>query len=130
MKTKRALVAIGLATIAFAVLFVLPIWVPIPVLFYKPAEHAWVVDVKVSGIGMDFYGRCLVAVAVAGVVGGAAYLVSLRLRPPTSRAIAITAGVAIAVTVAVMIGCSWTLGRRTLTPPVIPSGTLGSAERR
>jgi hypothetical protein len=116
VRDKRLLLATCIAASAFVASYLLPNFVPIPLMFYKPSEHAWIFAVKVPGIGIDFYGRCLLATVIAMLVGGGAYVGTLRLRPPGSRVVAMMAVLALALALLAMAFFGWTLAHRTLSP--------------
>lgn len=64
----RAHTGLSLAVTAFAVAFTLPVFVPLPLLWYRPLTGAWAFGSVPADLAMDWYGRVLFA-ALAGVVG-------------------------------------------------------------
>ncbi len=74
MSTRHATHAIVcIATGAFALAYVLPAFVAVPLPWYHPVERVWTVGVHASGIAMDFFGRCLFAAVVSSLVAALMY---------------------------------------------------------
>ena len=107
---------------AFAVTFVLPAFVTMPVLWYQPVEHAWIYDVRAPGIAMDFYGRCLDASIASTLLGGAAHAICRRfIRPePSGSTVALLTTWALTFTILVMTFFAWRLIHRAPVPPPTP----------
>lgn len=124
MSTKHAgYLAFCAATIVFALAYALPAFVEMPLLWYKPADRTWVVDVKTSGIAMDFYGRCLFAALASALLGGMTFLISRRLvsREPSTRTIALVTTWALTLTMLAMSFYAWRLAHRDPVPPPTPA---------
>jgi hypothetical protein len=119
-KPHAVLVASCVATLAFALAFVVPSFVAVPMLWYHPADRDWTFEVKASGIAMDFYGRCTWAVLASGLLGAGGYFV-VRGRRISSRLLAVLTVWAIAVAILVMAFVVWRLVHREPVPPPIPS---------
>ena len=80
MVRKHALyIAICAASAAFSFAHILPEIYPVRVLWYYPLERRWAFELHPSDLAMGWYGRCLLATAVAGAVGLASLLL-VRLR--------------------------------------------------
>ena len=90
MSAKHAVhLAVCVAVIAFAVGLALPAFVPMPMLWYRPVEHDWLLEVHASGVAMDFFGRCLLAAVVSVVATAMTYAMARRMcrrdpRPETT----------------------------------------------
>jgi hypothetical protein len=99
------------ATGAFALAYVLPAFVPVPLPWYHPVERLWTVGVHASGIAMDFYGRCLFAAAVSSLVAALTYTFARGLpsREPSSRVVALVTLWAIGLPVLVIAFYTWRL---------------------
>lgn len=65
--TSRSHTALCLATVAFALAFTLPMYVPVPLLWYHPLEGAWQFEVTPTTMAMGWYGRLLWGVVAAGI---------------------------------------------------------------
>jgi hypothetical protein len=112
MPGRHALhLAICVATIAFAFALALPAFVPIPVLWYAPNDHAWSFEVHAHGIAMDFYGRCLFASAASALAGVVTYAYALRRR---RAPIALFTTWALSLTLLVIAFYVWRLVHRAL----------------
>src|SRR5512140_1832954 len=95
MQTKYAVhLAACVAIITFAIALALPSFIDVPLLWYRPTEHAWSYQVHPSGgIAMDFFGRCLLASVSSSVTATLAYSVARRTRRNPSRRAVGTAAV-------------------------------------
>jgi|HubBroStandDraft_6_1064221.scaffolds.fasta_scaffold84353_2 hypothetical protein len=124
MPTKNAVhLACCVATIAFAVAFVFPAFVPTPVLWYWPAERSWAFEVAARGIAMDFYGRCVVA-AIASTLAAVATYAALRRfthREPRARVVTLFTMWAIGFVLVAISFSVWRLAHRVPVPPPVPS---------
>ncbi len=103
--------AMCVATGAFALAYVLPAFVPVPLPWYHPVERVWTVGVHASGIAMDFYGRCLFAAVVSSLVAALMYTFA-RGAPRcelSSRMVALFTLWAVGLPVLVIAFCAWRL---------------------
>jgi hypothetical protein len=119
---RRHAIYVGLcaATVAFAVVYMLPAVVPVPVLWYYPLEHRWAYELEPSGLAMDWYGRTLLSALAAVVAYAAGWAIARRL-PPLRHGFALwPAWTATAVVVAMAL-YAWQLMHRVPTPTPLPA---------
>ncbi len=122
MRKQDALfVALAAGTIAFAVAFVYPMFTPESVAWYYPLEHRWALEVKPSGLAMDFYGRTAQATAAWCVVFMATFAIVRNRATITARMLGLFAGWAIIAILFVMLYYGWTLHHRVPVASPIPS---------
>jgi hypothetical protein len=124
MSTKYAIyLTVCVATIAFVAGLALPVFVDLPVFWYRPAERAWLFAVHPPGVAMDFFGRCLLAVAIAAVTTAIVYPVTRRVlrRDPTSATVTLFGAWTITLAGFAIAFFAWHLANRTPIPPPIPS---------
>ena len=74
-------IAVEVAVMVFCWSFAFLLLHPMPTLWYYPLEHRWAWETQPSGLAMDWYGRTLVSIMVAGL-GGALSWGILRRRAP------------------------------------------------
>jgi hypothetical protein len=103
--------AVCVATIAFALAYAVPAFIPVPLPWYHPAERAWTFGVHASGIAMDFYGRCLFAAVVSSLAAALMYVFirCLPEREPSSRIVALLTFWAIGLPILVIAFYTWRL---------------------
>jgi hypothetical protein len=116
------LVALCVATITSSLVFALPAFVPLPVLWYHPVDRDWTFETTASGIAMDFYGRCLWASLAALTLGGGVYRLISRFRrsPLSSQTLVLFTVWAITLTALVMVFFVWRLAHRVPVAPPMP----------
>ncbi len=112
--------ALCMATIAFALAFTYPMYVPTRVLWYLPLERAWVLEVKPRALGADFYGRVLLALAAWGVAFAASWAI-VRRRAPSARTLGLFTAWAITATLLAMLHYAWILYFREPVPELLPT---------
>ncbi len=113
MSSKYAThLAVCVATIAFALAYTVPAFIPVPQLWYHPVERVWTFGVHANGIAMDFYGRCLFSAVVSPLAAALMYVFARCLagREPSSRIVALFTFWAIGLPVLVIAFCIWRLG--------------------
>jgi hypothetical protein len=124
MSNKHAVhLATCVAQIAFALALAFPAFVAVPLPRYYPADRWWTFDVHATGIAMDFYGRCLLAVLVSALTAAGTYLCARRFvrRDPGGRIVALFTVWAISLTFLVIAFYAWRLAHRAVSPPSLPS---------
>jgi hypothetical protein len=114
-------VALCAGTIAFALAFTYPMYTPTRVLWYLPLERDWVLAVKPKQLGMDFYGRVLLAMIAWAVAFVPTWLVARRLKPPSPRTIGLFTAWAVTATVLACLHYGWILYFRNPVPEPLPS---------
>lgn len=122
MSTKHAThVSVCLAIIAFSIALALPAFVPMPMLFYRPVEHEWLLELHPSGIAMDFFGRCLLAGACSAIAAFASYAIARRRRRDAKPETLAMLGIwAIAIAMIAMAFFSWRqIHRPTAVTPAV-----------
>jgi hypothetical protein len=101
---QRSYVTSLSAVIGFAAAFAWPALVPTRALWYYPLEHRWALELKPTGLAMDWYGRnvlaALVAVAFAALANAAARRMT-SLSPRAHLAWAAVAALAVLASAAV-----------------------------
>ena len=65
-KSQALYLQLCAATVAFCLVFMLPAFVPISVLWYYPLEHRWALQLRAEGLAMDWFGRLLWALLAGG----------------------------------------------------------------
>lgn len=117
---RAAQLALSVATIAFALVFVYPAFAEQAIPFYYPLERRWAWEVLPSGLAIDFYGRLLLAIAVATPVGLGAWAVGRRAWIPGDRGAVILTGWALTAVLLAMLHFGWHLYFRTPIPEPLP----------
>jgi len=119
--SKQALqVALCAAAVAFALIFALPAFKPLPVFWYYPLQHRWAFELKPTALAMDWYGRTALASATALVAFALTALVGRRWTP-SARALGLWAAwVATACAIAMSLYV-FQLAQRVPTPAPLPS---------
>jgi hypothetical protein len=119
MSIKHAThVAICASIIAFSIALASPAFVPIPVAWYRPVDHAWSFAVHADGVSIDFYGRCGFAAIASIAVAAVAYRFARRARRELSRDGAAIATVwALAIVTIAMAFFTWRQLHRRFEPP-------------
>jgi hypothetical protein len=124
--SSRAHTSLSLAIVLFVVAFMLPMFVPVPLLWYHPLEGAWRFEVTPTTLGMDWYGRLLWGVVAAGVGLALGRLVPARAAL-TRRAKAWWAFGALGIVVAAVTIKVVLMVARTPVPLAPPGATSGVA---
>ena len=119
-RSRPAYVASCVATIAFAAVFVLPMYRPQAVPWYYPLEWRWAWEVAPTALAMDFFGRGVLALVVALPLAAIAYTVGRRVRAIPDRALDLLSAWAITATVFAMIHFGWHLYFRDPMPAPLP----------
>jgi hypothetical protein len=134
MSTKYSVYfATCVAIVTFALALAAPAFVDIPILSYRPVEHAWSLDVHpAGGIAMDFFGRCLFATLVAGALAAVTYVIARRVvrREATASTVAVFALWTIGITFIAIAFFSWRLSHRMPAPPHEASSCAVTSQRR
>ncbi len=103
--------------VVFLILYVLPLALEGPSLWYLPLERRWVLGLaRPPGLVMDWYGRTLLAALAGAVVAGAVASWRAPLRRPRAWAVAMATTLVVA-----LAAYAWTLHHRVLTPPAEPA---------
>ena len=122
MEREHALyIALCVAILGFPLAFGYPAHVETRVLWYYPIEHRWAFEVQPTGLAMDWYGRTLLATAVAIAAFFGVYGLSRRWKIVRERSFKMWAAWAITVTFLVMTFYAWNLYSRRPTPAPLPS---------
>ncbi len=75
----RADFAAGCAMMAaFGLVFLVMGLVPLPLLWYHPLDHRWLLETRPQGLAIDFFGRTIYASAAAAIAGVAGRVVGAR----------------------------------------------------
>ncbi len=121
-KADLVFVALALATAVFAIAFVVPFFTEVSVPWYYPLERRWALELKPSGLAMDFYGRTLISMLAATVTFVITVLVGGRKKTPFQpRTLGVVAAWAITLTLLVISYFGWTLYSRRPVPAPIPT---------
>ena len=67
MSARRLHDIVCITTLVFLIAYVLPLFGVGPTLWYVPLEDQWVLGAKPAKLVMDWYGRTLFAILVAGI---------------------------------------------------------------
>lgn len=122
MKKQEALfVALAAGAIAFAFAFIVPVLAGEPVAWYYPLEHRWALEVKPTGLAMDFYGRTLQATAAWALVVLIVLPLAKRAKGISARTIGLVTAWAVTAVVLVMLHYAWTLHFRRPIPAPVPT---------
>jgi len=120
-KAQAVYVALSAAAIAFALSFAWPAYAPTSVFWYYPLERRWALEVKPSGLAMDWYGRCLLSTLIAVVAFAVVHLVARRLRPLTRRGHGLWAAWMVTAVLLAMALYASQLAMRNPVPEPLPS---------
>ena len=97
--------------------------VPTPLLWYEPVERVWRWAASGSLVGMDFYGRIVLALAAGSLSALVATSIPkvMRIRiESTSFVQKMMAGYAVVLTVSALTALAWLFSHRTIIPPDVP----------
>jgi hypothetical protein len=120
-KADLLLVAFSLATVVFAIAFVLPMFAETSVPWYYPLERRWAFEVKPTGLAMDFYGRMIHAALAATIAFVVAVAVGGRKKTAFQpRTLGLFTAWAMTATLLVIAYFAWTLYERRPVPAPIP----------
>ncbi len=122
MKKQESLfVALSMGTIAFAFAFIVPMLAGEPVVWYYPLEHRWTLEVKPSGLALDFYGRMLQAMVAWAVVVLITLPIAKRVKTISLRTAGLVTAWTLTAVLLVMLHYAWTLHFRRPIPEPVPS---------
>lgn len=119
MKIPAAWLGFLVASTFFSVVYTIPIFMAVPLPWYLPLAHDWVWAPKPPQLGMDWYGRTMVAGLVAVLAWTSTYLIGRRWTPSV-RGIQLWALVAAAALLAAMISHGLHLWPRVPVPEPLP----------
>lgn len=119
MKVPPAWLSFLVAATLFFVVYTVPIFVSVPLPWYLPLAHDWVWAPKPPQLGMDWYGRTLMAGLVAVLAWIFAYLAGRR-RSPSILAIQLWTLLAAAVFLAAIVSHGLLLWPRAPVPEPLP----------
>lgn len=120
-KADLLFVAFSLATVVFAIAFVLPFFTELGVPWYYPLERRWAFEIKPKGLAMDFFGRTLEASLAATVTFVVTVAIGRRKKTPfESRTLGLCAAWALTATLLVIAYFAWTLYERRPVPSPLP----------
>jgi hypothetical protein len=122
LQSKQALyVGCCASIVAFALVFALPAVVQMRVPWYYPVEHRWALEVKATGLAMDWFGRCLYSAASAALAFGAGYLSVVRRKAPMVSGLGTWAGwAAAALALTMTLYVFQLVPRRSVAAPLPP----------
>jgi hypothetical protein len=118
-KPAALFVALGAAAIAFVVAYAYPAFASEALPWYYPADHAWVVEVRPTGVAIDLYARLAQACLAWSVVFAVALPIARRRREIGPRAVGLVAAWALTAIAFAMLFFAWTLHYRVPVP--VPS---------
>lgn len=122
MKKQDALfLAMAAGTIAFAFAFIVPMLASTPVAWYYPLEHRWTLEVKPTGLAMDFYGRLVQALVAWAIVVLITLPIARRVKQLSLRTIGLVTAWTVTAVLLVMLHYAWTLHFRRPIPEPIPT---------
>jgi hypothetical protein len=119
------------AVIGWSLAIVVPVFGPVPMLWYYPLDHAFELSTRAHGFATSWYGRSTLALA-GGVVGFALGAIIVRVaRARSQRAMTLgTLWAAVAVVLALSV-YAYQLAHRVPVPePLPPSFTHADAPAR
>jgi hypothetical protein len=106
---------------AFQLTFLILGLMRLPVPWYHPVEHRWLLEVRPRGLAMNFYGNVLYATVAAALAYPAGYLLGARSRGSlTSDQAWLALGYALAFMVVVMAMLAYEIWPRPPTPIPVP----------
>jgi hypothetical protein len=114
-------IAVEAAVMVFCWSFAFLLLHPMPTLWYYPLEHRWAWETHSTGFAMDWYGRTLVSIMVAGL-GGAMSWGILRRRAPLSPEIqdGWMGALVVSIVFVVLVIVVTSLGRHPVPEPLPP----------
>ena len=116
MKARALFVALGVAAIAFAVAFAVPVFASEPVAWYYPAERAWAFEVRPAGVAIDLYGRLAQAILAWALAFAVALPIARRRAEIGVRAVGLVTAWLLTAILFVMLFAAWTLHYRVPVP--------------
>ncbi|MBI2060029.1 MAG: hypothetical protein HYT87_09690 [Nitrospirae bacterium] len=120
--TNRHLAASTFVT-GYLAAFLYAYLVPTRLLWYEPVERVWRFAASGSLVGMDFYGRIILALTAGTVASAVATGLSRSLRAnfnPKSFLPRMMAGYAVILTVSALVALAWLFSHRSIIPPDLP----------
>jgi hypothetical protein len=122
---KHALfIALSVATATFALVHIFPELYPVRVLWYYPLERRWAFELAPSGLAMAWYGRSLLAMAVAVAVFAGALAIAQRRSGATKLGLQSWAAGAATAAVLTMTAYTWCLVQRRPASERVPEGRI------
>jgi len=113
------------AVVVSSLVYVVPAFVTIPVLWYYPLAHAWALESRPDGFALDWYGRTLWSVLSAGVAFGAASVVAGRMPAASPRAFRVWAAWVGMTSLLAIAVYTYQLAHREPVPEPLPAGHDG-----
>jgi hypothetical protein len=119
---KQALyVATCAAVIGFALMYVAPELLEVPLVRYYPLEHRWALEPQATALAMDWYGRSLAAAVAGGVCFALGRWLALRTAPVRARVLTTWAVGAAGATLFAMVVQAHELAGRVPVPEPLPA---------
>ena len=109
------------AIVVGAIVFVIPAFMTVPLLWYYPVRRAWALELRPNGLALDWYGRTIWAVMAAGASFPVAFVVARRVSTPASRAYLLWAAWAGMTSLLAMTVYSYQLAQRHPVPEPLPA---------
>lgn len=110
------------AIVVASVVFVVPTFATVPLLWYYPLAHTWALETGPSGFALDWYGRTIWAVLAAALAFPLGLALARRVRAPSPRGFFMWgawAGMASLLAIAVY---TFQLAHRHPVPEPLPAG--------
>jgi hypothetical protein len=117
----RAYFAWCAAIVASSLIYVLPAFTPIPLLWYHPAARFWELAARPDGFATGWYGRTSWAVLGAAIAFALAWLATTRRQAPSRRAFLVWAAWAGMTSVLAIAVYSYQLAYRQPVPEPLPA---------
>ncbi len=109
------------AIVVASLVYVAPAFTTVPVVWYYPLSHAWVLEGRPGGFALDWFGRTLWAVLAMAITFPAALAVATRLPSPSARGFRLWAAWAAMTSILAMAVYAYQLAHRHPVPEPLPA---------
>jgi hypothetical protein len=110
------------AIVVASLVYVLPAFASVPLLWYYPVARIWTLESHPSGFALDWYGRTLWALLAAALAYGLGRAVTARLATPSVRAFRIWAAWVGMTSLLAIAVYTYQLANRHPVPEPLPPG--------
>lgn len=119
---KAAYFAWCAAIVVASLVFVMPAFTTVPMIWYYPVARVWALESRPDGFALDWYGRTIWAVLAAALTFPVGLSVARRVRAPSPRAYVLWAGWAGMTSLLAIAVYTYQLANRHPVPEPLPAG--------
>lgn len=108
--------------IVASLVFVVPTFATVPLVWYYPIAHAWALEARPTGFALDWYGRTIWAVLAATLAFPFGLTLARRVHPPSPRGFFMWGAWAAMASLLAIAVYTFQLAHRHPVPEPIPAG--------